>query len=52
MPEELVDTLGWWDWQTPVNGPFPAFSADNLESIVEWLKQNGYTAQVVGEPAR
>lgn len=50
VPEELVMELGWEDWQTPGNGPFPAFSADNLESIVVWLTANGYTARVVIGP--
>ena len=50
VPEELVDTLGWWDWQTPINGPFPAFSADSLEPIVGWLTSNGYTARIIDNP--
>ena len=50
VPEELVDALGGWEWQTPINGPFPAFSADSLPAIVEWLVENGYTARVVDEP--
>jgi len=50
VPEELVDALGWWDWQTPINGPFPAFSAERLPLIVGWLTQHGYTARVVSGP--
>ncbi len=50
VPEELVDALGWEDWQTPINGPFPAFSADKLESIVGWLTSNGYTARIIDNP--
>ena len=52
VPEELVDVLGGWQWQTPINGPFPWFSADRLPDIVEWLVENGYTARVIKEPAR
>jgi len=33
VPEELVMALGWEDWQTPENGPFPAFAADRLTQI-------------------
>ena len=33
MPEELVDSLGDWEWQTPINGPFPAFSAERLPLV-------------------
>ncbi len=50
VPGELVDALGWWEWQTPINGPFPAFSAEALPAMIEWLTTNGYTAQVVAEP--
>jgi len=51
VPDELVEELGWWDWQTPINGPFPAFSADRLPQILGWLQSNDYTALVVEEPA-
>lgn len=50
VPDELVDALGGWEWQTPINGPFPAFRAERLEEIVDWLLDNGYTACVVDEP--
>ena len=47
VPEELVAALGWEEWQTPANGPFPAFSADAMQAMVDWLVAHGYTAQVV-----
>lgn len=50
VPQELVMALGWEDWQTPVNGPFPAFSDQKLPEIVQWLETHGYTARVLDEP--
>jgi len=50
VPEELVLALGWEDWQTPVNGPFPAFSDDKLPEVVRWLVEHGYTARVLDGP--
>jgi len=50
VPEELVTALGWEDWQTPENGPFPAFGADKLSEMVQWLVDNGYTARALAEP--
>jgi len=51
LSDELVEALGWRDWQTPITGPFPAVSADRLPQILEWLQSNGHTALVVEEPA-
>lgn len=45
VPPLLVARHGWEDWQTPVNGPFPAFSADKADDIVTWLRRQGYTVQ-------
>ena len=50
VPVELVMVLGWEEWQTPENGPFPAFRADKLPQIALWLNEHGYTAQVLNEP--
>lgn len=50
VPEELVDARGGWEWQTPINGPFPAFPAARLTLIVEWLIDNGCTVRVLEEP--
>lgn len=50
VPHDLVEALGFWSWQTPVNGPFPAFAAERLEAIVTWLADQGYTARVLPEP--
>jgi len=46
VPEELVTAIGlWqWQWQTPVNGPFPVFAAEKITEIVAWLVEHGYTA--------
>jgi len=50
VPEELVMALGWEDWQTPENGPFPAFAADKFTQIALWLNEHGYTACILHEP--
>ena len=50
VPDELVEALGGWEWQLPGNGPFPAFSAERLGDIVDWLIQHGYTAVVLDHP--
>ncbi len=50
VPEELVDTLGWWDWQTPINGPFPAFDAERLQDMTRWLQTHGYSVRVLDAP--
>lgn len=50
VPEQLVDELGWWDWQTPVNGPFPAFGSAALGSVVAWLLNDGCTVRVLDGP--
>jgi len=46
VPEELVTAIGlWqWQWQTPINGPFPVFAAEKITEIVAWLVEHGYTA--------
>lgn len=50
VPEALVMALGWEEWQTPINGPFPAFPAEAVLLIRDWLVDHGYTAQVVDRP--
>ena len=50
VPEELVMALGWEDWQTPENGPFPAFSAERVHEVAAWLVEHGYTARVLDGP--
>lgn len=52
VPAELVEALGYWEWQTPVNGPFPAFQADRLLAVASWLKGSGYSAGLLQEPPR
>ena len=52
VPGEVVDALGWWERQTPMNGPFPAFAADRLEAVADCLRTNGYTARILQEPPR
>ena len=52
VPAELVEALGWEEWQTPINGPFPAFDAGRLEAVADWLESNGYTVQVLPQAPR
>lgn len=40
---------GLWEWQTPVNGPFPVLDASRLDAVADWLRSNGYTVQVLDE---
>ena len=44
VPEELVVALGWEDWQTADNGPFPAFADHKITDVAAWLVNHGYTA--------
>ena len=50
VPADLVEALGSWQWQTPVNGPFPVFSAEKITEVAAWLVEHGYTARVLGGP--
>ena len=50
VPEELVTAVGLWQWQTPVNGPFPVFSAEKITEVAAWLVEHGYTARVLDGP--
>ena len=50
VPEELVTAVGSWQWQTPVNGPFPVFAAEKIAEMVAWLVEHGYTADVRAAP--
>ena len=50
VPADLVEALGSWQWQTPVNGPFPAFSAERIHEVAAWLVEHGYTACVLDGP--
>ena len=50
VPADLVGALGSWQWQTPVNGPFPAFSAERIHEVAAWLVEHGYTARVLDGP--
>ena len=50
VPAALVEELGWYEWQTPINGPFPAFAADRAALVARWLEEHGYTARLLSEP--
>ena len=50
VPEELVTAIGLWQWQTPVNGPFPVFATEKITEILAWLVEHGYTAVVLAAP--
>ncbi len=39
---DLVDALGYWESQTPINGPYPRFEADSLDDVEAWLHAHGY----------
>ncbi len=42
VPPGLVEDLGYWEYQTPMNGPFPAFEASRVDDIQRWLRARGY----------
>ena len=50
VPGDLVEALGSWQWQTPVNGPFPVFPAEKITEVAAWLVEHGYTAHVLAAP--
>ena len=50
VPVDLVEALGSWEWQTPVNGPFPVFRAEKITEVAAWLVEHGYTAHVLAAP--
>lgn len=45
VPAGLVEDLGSWDYQTPINGPFPRFAATRAVQIENWLRGAGYRVQ-------
>lgn len=50
VPEELVMAHGFESWGTPINGPHPAFAAEKMPLMAQWLLDHGYTAVILDEP--